>query len=138
MKKRGTSAVPLVMGIIGSVISIPSALCAGLCAGVTSSVGSGYLQASMDNNMEAMEALGGNVAQDMWLPIFLALSAGIIGLAGGILGKRMPNIAGILMLIATVLSAISAVYANLIGVLVAILFLIGTAFCFAQKKEEIK
>lgn len=138
MKKRGTSAVPLVMGIIGSVISIPSALCAGLCAGVTSSVGSGFLQASMDNNMEAMEALGGNVAQDMWLPIFLALSAGIIGLAGGILGKRMPNIAGILMLIATVLSAISAVYANLIGVLVAILFLIGTAFCFAQKKEEIK
>lgn len=138
MKKRGTSAVPLVMGIIGSVISIPSALCAGLCAGVTSSVGSGFLQASMDNNREAMEALGGNVAQDMWLPIFLALSAGIIGLAGGILGKRMPNIAGILMLIATVLSAISAVYANLIGVLVAILFLIGTAFCFAQKKEEIK
>lgn len=138
MKKRGTSAVPLIMGIIGSVISIPSALCAGLCAGVTSSVGSGYLQASMDNNMEAMEALGGNVAQDMWLPIFLALSAGIIGLIGGILGKRMPNIAGILMLIATVLSAISAVYANLIGVLVAILFLIGTAFCFAQKKEEIK
>lgn len=138
MKKRGTSAVPLVMGIIGSVISIPSALCAGLCAGVTSSVGSGYLQASMDNNREAMKAIAGNVGQDMWLPIFLALSAGIIGLAGGILGKRMPNIAGILMLIATVLSAISAVYANLIGVLVAILFLIGTAFCFAQKKEEIK
>lgn len=133
MKKRGTSAVPLIMGIIGSVISIPSALCAGLCVNCK-----GALEATIESNAEASQAIMNSTVQDMQLPILLALSAGIIGLIGGILGKRMPNLAGILMLIATALSAKSAVYANLIGALVAILFLIGAAFCFAQKKEEIK
>lgn len=138
MKKRGTSSVPLIMGIIGCVISIPSAMCAGVCTACTNELSNGGIDAALVNNTEAMKTISDNAGLAGGAVMLLVLMAGILGLVGGILGKRMPNIAGILMLTATIFSGISAVFANLIGVLVAILFLIGTAFCFAQKKEEIK
>jgi hypothetical protein len=62
---------------------------------------------------------------------------GILGLIGGIMGKRSPTLAGILMIISVLLVGITTIPTmNLLGVISAILFLIGAAFCFTQKKEE--
>ena len=37
--KKGTSTIPMIMGIIGGVLSLPSAICSGACAaGFTSLV----------------------------------------------------------------------------------------------------
>ena len=111
--KKGTSIVPLIMGIIGGVLSLPSAICSGACAAGLSSVDAG-------NTFMGLGIVGG-----------------IMGLIGGIMGKPLPIPAGIIMLLSVVLVSIMAIPTlNILGVISAILLLIGAALCFAQKKEE--
>lgn len=138
-KMQGTSSVPLIMGIIGAVISLPSALCAAACSSLLHPEEWEAYNAAVETARAGGSAdIAGTMPMGTMLPFLLALAAGIIGLIGGILGKRSPKLAGILMLTATGLSAISGIWANPIGILVAILFVIGGAFCFAQKKEAVK
>ncbi|GMO18876.1 MAG: hypothetical protein Pg6A_05540 [Termitinemataceae bacterium] len=118
--KKGTSMVPLIMGIIGGVLSVPSAICGGACAaGVGALAGDEKL---------ASDAAG--------IFVGLGIAGGLLGLIGGIMGKPLPVPAGIVMLISVILVSIMAIPTiNILGIIAAILILIGAALCFAQKKE---
>jgi hypothetical protein len=119
--KKGTSIVPLIMGIIGGVLSLPSAICSGACAAGISS-----LATDTESAVTAGNAFMG-----------VGIVGGLLGLIGGIMGKPLPIPAGIIMLISVALVGIMAVPTmNALGIISAILLLIGTALCFAQKKEE--
>jgi hypothetical protein len=119
--KKGTSAVPLVMGIIGGVLSMASGICSGACM-----TGLGSL--AMDPNAASY---GGTI---MGFGIF----GGLLGIIGGIMGKPLPMPAGIIMLISFILVIIMFIFnvTNILGIICAIILLIGAAFCFAQKKIE--
>jgi hypothetical protein len=109
------------MGIIGGVLSLPSAICSGAVAAGVSSLSNGAKSAA--------------AAGDTFMGI--CIIGGILGLIGGIMGKKSPTLAGIMMIIAVLFVGITAIPTmNLLGVISAILFLIGAAFCFTQKKEE--
>lgn len=119
-KLRGTSNVPMVMGIIGGVLGLPGAVCAGACtAGLTAAAGS-------TNSSEI-----GNFY------LGLGIAGAVIGLMFGILSKRFPKTSGFAMLAATFMSGLTLIAGNLIALIVTILFLIGAVFSFVQKKEEI-
>jgi hypothetical protein len=119
--KRGTSIVPLIMGIIGGVLSLPSAICSGACAAGLS---------SLTTDTETAVSAGNTF-------MGLGIVGGLLGLIGGIMGKPLPIPAGIIMLISVVLVAVMAIPTlNFLGIISAILLRIGTALCFAQKKEE--
>lgn len=68
----------------------------------------------------------------------MGILGAILGLVGGLLGKKVPITAGIIMLLATFMSGVTLIAGNMIALIVAILFLLGAAFCFAQKKEEVE
>jgi hypothetical protein len=67
----------------------------------------------------------------------LGLIGAAVGLIGGLLGKKFPIPAGLMMLVATFMSGVTFIAGNMLALVVAILFLIGCAFCFAQKKEVV-
>jgi hypothetical protein len=118
MTKRGTSVVPLVLGIIGAALGVPSAICAGAC-GAVADVGSGG------------SSLGS-------LFLWMGIIGVALGLAGGILGKKIPVLAGFFMLIGAVLTGIEIITVNILALIAGIIFLIGALFCFLQKKEKIE
>lgn len=118
--KKGTSNIPLVMGIIGGVLGIPASFCSGACAACIGVISSGG---------PTPDELGS-------FYLNMALMGAVIGLVGGILGKKMPTLAGILMLLAAFMSGYTLIVGNMSALIIAILFLLGGAFCFAQKKEE--
>jgi len=121
-KKRGTSAVPLVMGIIGAVFQLPGAVCSGACAAGLGSV-AGESQKGVNDLADFYMGLG--------------LVAALIGFICGLLGKKSPIFAGIGLLIAAILSGITLITFNFFSMVALILFLIGSIFAFVQKKEEI-
>ncbi len=122
---KGTSNVPMIMGIIGGVLGIPAAFCSGACAACIGAVG----DASTGTTNHTTE-LG---TFYLWMGIIGA----IFGLVGGLLGKKTPVPAGIIMLLATFMSGFTLIAGNMLALIVAILFLLGGVFCFTQKKEVI-
>ncbi len=122
-KERGTSSVPMIMGIIGGVLGIPGAICGGACvAGI-----SGLAGESTKNATEMGEFY-----------LYFALVGAAIGLIFGILGKKYPKLAGIMMILAAMMCGITVVGGNFIAIIVAILFLVGGAIALSQKKEVIE
>lgn len=112
------SSVPMIMGIIGGVIGLPSAVCAGACVAGLSSLS--------ETSQNAAE-LGSFY---MWMGILGAL----LGIYSGIISKSKPKLSGILFLIATFMSGITMIAGNMIALLVTILFLIGSVFSFKNNK----
>ncbi len=123
MKTRGTSVVPLIMGIIGAVIQLPGAVCAGACA------------AGMTAFAEKSQSAVNDSASTF---MYLGLLAVLLGFVGGLLGKGKPTLSGILLLAATVLSGLTLVTFNFFSLIPVVLFLIGGIFAFVQKKEEVQ
>ena len=121
-KKRGTSIVPMLMGIIGAVLQLPGALCAGASAAGLSGLSSGS-----SSSTEAGNTFLG-----------IGLVAALIGFVCGLFGKKNPVIAGAGLLIAAVLTGITLVTFNFFSLIALILFLIGGIMAFAQKKEEVQ
>lgn len=122
-KKRGTSTAAIVLGIVGGAIDLPAALCSGVCAGVTMAVA--------EAGDEASSAAAGTYTG-------LGIAAGIIAIVFGCFAKKSPILAGLMLLVATVLEAICALpTVNIFGIAGAILTLISAIICFVQKKEEV-
>ena len=121
-KKRGTSSVPMIMGIIGTVFQLPGAVCSGACAAGLGSVAG-----------ESQKAV--NDVADFYMG--LGLVAALLGFICGLLGKRNPVFAGIGLLIAAILSGITLITFNFFSMVALILFLLGSIFAFVQKKEEV-
>lgn len=120
-KTRGTSSVPMIMGIIGGVLGLPSAVCAGACSAGIGSI----------NNTTAEATAEGNTF------MVIALIGAALGLIFGILSKKYPTLSGIMMIIATFLAGVTIIIGNMFALVVSILFLIGAVFSFIQKKEVI-
>jgi hypothetical protein len=124
MKKKGTSNAPLILGIIGTVLNIPAAMCGAACGSILKAAGDA-------GDSEAASMLGGSI-------VAISIIAGLAGLIGGILGKPNPSAAGLLMIIATIFSGIEIFGGGgLLAFVVFILYMIGAIFCFVQKKETI-
>ncbi|WP_196894929.1 DUF4064 domain-containing protein [Aureivirga marina] len=155
MTEKGTSSAPMILGIIGGVLGIPSALCAGACG---TAVGAMANSQEQINELERVGNLGENLTDEDIenlttvlsdpapyeaaattgsIFIWIGIAAAILGLVGGIMGKPKPTIAGILMILSAVLVGTSIIVGNLLSIVVAIIFLIGGIMCFVQKKEEI-
>jgi hypothetical protein len=137
MAKRGTSFAPLVLGIIGAVFGAPAALCNSFCA-----LGAGAKADFMDAVQQ------GDTAADKtefytYLVLWTGILGAVFGLAGGILGKKIPVPSGLIMFAATILSLINlfiikkANFSSVSSIIAALLFLIGAIVCFTQRKEEI-
>lgn len=122
MAKRGTSNVPLIMGIIGAVIQLPGAVCAGACAAGLSSLA----ETSSKEGTQAADAF-----------MYIGLLAVLLGFVGGIMGKKSPVLSGLLLLGATGMAGINLVTFNFFSMIAVILFLIGAIFAFVQDKKEI-
>ncbi|CDZ24732.1 putative secreted protein [[Clostridium] cellulosi] len=123
-KVRGTSNAPMILGIIGGVLGIPGSICSGACAAGLTSLSEGA-------TTEVTNAAGNTF-------MIIGLIGSILGLVFGILAKKMPIPAGILMLVATVLVGITLVTFSFLNLAVVILFLIGAIISFTQKKETIE
>lgn len=121
--ERGTSVVPVVMGSVGAALQLPGALCGAACA------------AGISVATEVSST--GDEAGAIFL--VLGIIAAIIGLVGGILGKPRPVGAGILLIIATLMTGflvVMGLFLNFWTDIACILFLIGGIFAFTQKKES--
>lgn len=122
-KKRGTSSAPMILGIIGGILGLPGAICAGACAvGVT----------SIDTANTAAE-----VSQIGNFYVVVGLIGAILGLVFGILSKRFPRLSGIVMIISAIFAGFTMIAGNMLALIIAILFLIGGCLSLSQKKEEI-
>lgn len=124
-KTKGTSNVPMIMGIIGGVLGIPASYCSGACATFL-----GAMDEASSGTTGTAEELGSFY---LWMGLFGAA----FGLIGGLMGKKTPVPAGVTMLLATFMSGFTLIAGNLLALIVAILFLIGGIFCFTQKKEDV-
>ena len=113
------SSVPLIMGIIGGVIGLPSAICAGACAAGLSS----FATSTSEEASEIGEFY-------LWMGVIGA----ILGLYSGIIGKSKPKLSGIIFLIATFMSGFTIIGGNILALIVVILFLLGAAFAFKNSK----
>ena len=121
MKQKGTSEVPLIMGIIGTVLNIPAAMCGAACGAAIS----------------VLEKAGNSSSNIGNYIIAISVISGLTGLVGGILGKSDPKTAGILMIIATLCAGLEIFGGGgLLAFLVFLLYLIGAIYCFVQKKIE--
>lgn len=123
-KVRGTSNVPMVLGIIGGVLGLPAAVCSGACAaGIT---------AAVNNAADSASTAAGNTFMT------LGLIGAVIGIIFAIMAKKSPVISGLGLVVATILSAITLITFNFLTLSVVILFLLATVFAFVQKKEVVQ
>lgn len=118
-KVRGTSNAPLVIGVVGGALGLPASFCSGLCAA-------------------AVEGGTG----DTGLTEFYLYGTAIISIALLIIScfsKKSPKMAGILMLIGTIVGfVLFGVTLNMLGIIAMILTLIGGILSLTQKKEVVE
>lgn len=117
MAKRGTSNAPLILGIVGALVSLPNLLCASTCGALISLGGS---------------KSGGSIT---FLVGFIPV---VVGFISAFFGKSNPPVAGMGLLISAVCSFIFVVmtgFTSLFAWAALILFLIGGILAFTQKME---
>ena len=119
--QRGTSSVPLVMGVLVFALGLPAALCATVCA-TALTVGTAGAGAGVGGFM-----------------IFLAFIGPILGLVGGIMGKSNPTASGAMLLVAAFLMLIETISMFSVLALIAfVLAVIGGIRALTQKKESVE
>ncbi len=117
-KKRGTSNVPMVLGIVGGVLGLPASFCSGACAAVVEEGASTGLT-------------------EFYL--FGTMIVSILLIVLSCFTKKFPVISGILMIVCTVVGFILfLVTANMLGIIAMILTLIASILSLVQKKEIIQ
>ena len=122
-KSRGTSNIPMIMGIIGGVLALPAALCSAWCGEAIVAID------NLNTGVESDGSTGGTI-------LLIGIAGAILGIIGGALGKKMPAPAGAMMIAAAILTGWNL--ASFLSYIPLILFLIGGVFCFVQKKEDIE
>jgi len=122
-KERGTSNIPMIMGIIGGVLGLPAAVCSAWCGEAIVAVD------NIDSGAVSDGSTGGTI-------LLLGILGAILGIVGGALGKKIPTPAGSMMIAAAILTGWNL--ASALSYIPLILFLLGGVFCFVQKKESIE
>jgi len=115
---QGKSKVPMILGIIGGVLGIPSAYCGGVCAGTADIIATG----GASDGGDAMGTF-----------MILGLLGAVLGLVGGIQAQKNPKRSGYLMIAGALMSGITVLGANMLALLPAILFAIGAYFSLKQE-----
>lgn len=119
--QKPMSNAPMILGIIGAALGLPSALCSGACAAGLTSI------ADNTSTDEAVQA--GNAF--MWI----GLIGAILGLAGAIMYKKKPGRWGIILIFAGIFSLLNVLTLNMTALIPATLFIIAGAISLAQKKR---
>lgn len=120
MAQGERSIAPMILGIIGGVAGLPAALCGGACAV--------FIEGASGGSDASAQSAG-----DIFLTI--GVIAAIAGLVFGLLARRKPVFAGIGMILAAVLAAITIVTGNFLALIPTICFLIGGAIAIANKSK---
>ncbi|HIW10999.1 MAG TPA: hypothetical protein H9888_05785 [Candidatus Rikenella faecigallinarum] len=119
--QRGTSPVPLVMGVLVFALGLPAALCATVCA-----------TAITVGTAGAGTGVGGFM-------VFMAFAAPVLGLIGGIMGKSNPVASGVLLLVAAFLLLIETISMfSVLALISFILAVIGGIMALVQTKETVE
>lgn len=118
-KVRGTSNAPLVLGIVGGALGLPASICSGACAAGVE---------GMYNETGLVEFyLYGTAIISIALIIFACFT------------KKMPKVAGILLILGTVCGMVLfGVTYNILGIIAMVLTLIGGILSIVQKKEVVE
>lgn len=118
--ERGTSNAPLILGIIGAVVSLPNLVCASVCGAIAGAATGG----------ESGAAIGA------WLGVVPI----VLGFIAAFFGKSKPTFCGISMLICALISFITVIltgFVSIFGWAAFILFLIAGIIAFTQTKEKV-
>lgn len=117
MASEERSIVPMVMGIIGGVVGLPSAVCQGACAaGIQGAAGR-----EPDGAANFM--------------LFAGLIGAVLGLYFGLTARKNPMRACIGMIIAAVVSAIGLLMMNLMALIPVICFLVGGIVAYTDRNK---
>ena len=120
-KKRGTSNAPIVLGIVGGVLGLPSALCSGACAAA----------------VESMDEVGAAGVTEFYL--YGALIVSLLLIVISCFTKKFPIVSGLLMILCTIAGfVLFGVTMNILGIIAMVLTLIGSILALVQKKEIIE
>ncbi len=119
MEQKPISNAPMILGIIGGVIGLPSAVCSGACAAGISSVA--------DNTTAEQASQAGDAF--MWISLIAAL----LGLVAAFLYKKKPGMWGAIMLLAGLVSLVGLASLNMAALIPAILFIVGGAMALSQR-----
>jgi hypothetical protein len=120
--KKERSIAPMILGIIGGIIGLPGAVCAGACV-----VGFGTLAGENDATVQAMG--------DFYL--YLGVITALAGLIFGCLARRKPILSGSIMIASAILGGITIIAGNMFALVASILFLIGGGIAIANKNRPI-
>lgn len=121
--QKSISNAPMILGIIGGILGLPAAICAGACAAGLSSMG--------DDSSASSSSTAGDIF--MWI----GLIASLLGLVSAFLYKSSPKAWGAIMLLGGLLAGITLVTFNLLSLIVCILLLIGGVIALTQQKPTI-
>lgn len=121
-KQKSISNAPMVLGIIGGILGLPTAFCSGLCAAGIS----GFAQDATKQSIE----------ESAYVFMWLGFIAALLGLISAFLYRSSPKLWGIVMLLAALLSGITLFTFNLMSFVICILFLIGGGIAVTQKKSS--
>ncbi|SHJ99381.1 zinc-ribbon domain-containing protein [Hespellia stercorisuis] len=118
-KVRGTSNAPIILGITGGALGLPSALCSSMCSGMVGAM----------DSAESANELGSFYLVGM-------LIGSVIAIVFACYSRKAPKTAGIMLIVATIMIGGLSVFSfNLLGIISAILTLIAGIICFLQKKN---
>ena len=148
MAENEKSSVPMILGIIGAVIGVPSAFCAGVCATFVAAAASGSSQfqeiatqtglatgeQARQATQAATDALAAGSAVGA-IVIILGLIGAIGGLVFGLLAKKKPDICGIGMILSAVLLFITVFIGNFGAIAPIVLFIIGGIIIIKENKK---
>ena len=117
---RGSRIASMVLGIVGAVLGLPSAVCSGACAaGLTAATQPGSHDADSAGNMF----------------LVLGLVGALLAFVGAITVMSKPKRGFIWLLAATVFVGVTAVSANPLAIFVTLLLLLATLFGFLAKPK---
>lgn len=116
------SLAPMILGIIGGIIGLPGAVCAGACV---QTVGTFAESSSSEVNEMTGFYMG------------LALVGALGGLIASCFSRRYPTAVGILMIVFALIGGITIITSNLFAIPTAILFVVGGAISIAQRNKGI-
>ena len=116
-KLRGTSIVPLVLGVISGIIGMPASLCSGMCAAMV------------------------DVTSDSSITEFYLYGTALISLmilVCACMTRKFPIVMGVIILILSGIGVILfGVTINILGIIAMILSVLSGIFSLTQKKEYI-
>lgn len=125
---RGTSAAPIVLGVIGGVLSILASLASGLIGTIIGAMGSALTNGQVLTDAQIITGI-----KDI---IFIVALCGIVSLITACFSKRTPMFSGILMIICSIIILLLCfITVNKIGLFSGLLILIGGILSITQEKE---